>query len=55
MEIIVKSAKDVQTEVSFKNEHFTTTMDQILTNKTTNKLKKILKVMKKASANVNHY
>lgn len=39
LNITVKDAKEVQTQVSFKNEHFTTTIDQIMVNKMNNKLK----------------
>ena len=55
LDIVEREAREIQTNLSFKNDHFTTTMDEILYNKIHKKLKKITKLMKKASSNVSNY
>ena len=54
LDIIVKSNAEIQTDVSFKNEDFTTSLDMILKNKLNNQMKKITKLMNKAKANINN-
>lgn len=54
MDIIEKKSTFVQTEVSFKNEAFTTTVDAIIEKKLNNKVKKITKIMQKAQVNINN-
>ena len=55
LDIVERETREVQTDLCFKNEKFTTTMDQILLKKTSEKLKKVTKLMNKATSNVTNF